>query len=184
MTAAGPDRAGAAPVSSPEWIAGLRAIPSPPAGVRALDLTGTGMDGEPVRVAICHERAWFLVCFLAPDCTGCEVVWDALAAGPVAIGGEELRPVVVIREDVSRGARVAELAANVTPVPVIRSDVAWSEYGVLGYPEIVVVDGSRSVVAARTTVFGWEDALVRLARELTTATAVEVVDGASGKAVD
>lgn len=182
VTAADPDRDGAPAVGSPEWIAGLRTIPSTSVGAPAFDLAGTGVDGEPVRVAVCHQPAWFLVCFLAPDCAGCRAVWDALTDGPVTIAGRELRPAVVLREDGFRGAHVAGLAAHVTPVPVVGSDAAWSDYGVLGYPELVVVDGTCSLVMARTTVFGWEDAVVRLARELTTTVAAEASDGRSGQA--
>jgi hypothetical protein len=160
------DRAAVTPVGSPAWIAGLRPIPAGPSGGTAFDLVGVGAVGESLRVAVCRERAWFLLCFLAPDCTGCAVVWDNLAADPVAIGDRRLRSVVVVRDDVARRARVAGLAAKVAPVPVVASDAAWIDYRVLGYPELVVVDGSRSLVVARTTVFVWEDALARLEHEL------------------
>ncbi len=178
MSPAGPDRAGAAPVGSPAWIAGLRPVPAGASSVAAFDLVGVGATGALLRVAVCHERAWFLLCFLAPDCTGCEVVWDNLASGQPAVGGRPLRSVAIVRDDVARRARVAGLAAKVAPVPVVASDAAWIDYRVLGYPELVVVDGSRSTVLARTTVFAWEDALARLEQEL----AARAGSGALGEA--
>jgi len=178
MNPAGPDRAGAAPVGSPAWLAGLRPIPAGSSGGTAFDLRGTDANGGVLRVAVSREQAWLLLCFLAPDCTGCEEVWENLTVDPLVVGGRRLRSVVIVREDAARRARVAQLAVRVAPIPVVASDAAWSDYKVLGYPELVVVDGTRSLVVARTTVFTWEDALRRLEHEL----AEGAGSGASGAA--
>lgn len=52
---------------------------------------------------------------------------------------------------------VADLAADLSIVPVIMSDEAWSDYRVLGYPFFIVVDGSSGTVVGETVGMGWDD---------------------------
>ncbi len=65
-------------------------------------------------------------------------------------------PVVVTKEPpAAQPTEVAALAPS--GVQVVMSDRAWADYGVLGYPYLVLVDRPTGTVAAETVGFAWPD---------------------------
>jgi len=151
---------------------GLRTIPTSrpgsPAYRQAVDLVGTAPNGEPVTVSMgapgdatldAEAAARLLVIFLSVDCEGCQVFWRGLR-DLEALGF----PVGVAAAVVTKGPqavapeRVARCSEGIDGIPVVMSDQAWVEFGVHGYPHVLVVDRSSSTVTGEVVPLGWDDA--------------------------
>ncbi len=158
------------PWSDPAFLAGLRPVPSGRTvgrSVPAFDLVGSAPDGTPVELNLEADTAPLLLVFLSTDCQGCDVFWggfstptDAVPPGAdqVRAGAEQVRAVLVVKGQPGGDTdAVATLAAEVTGATVLVSDRAWTEYRVLGYPYLVVVDPTAREVLAETTGFRWSD---------------------------
>jgi hypothetical protein len=152
------------PLSDPEFIAGLRPVPSGLEGEAvpwpAVDLDGVSPDGAPLRVALDKTKGPVLLAFLATRCDGCETFWNGL--GPSGALGtlRSVQAVVVTKTPPSvDAAEVARLADALGPVPVVMSDRAWIDYRVSGYPFFVLVDPGTRKVVGESVAFGVEDVL-------------------------
>jgi hypothetical protein len=146
------------PLADPDFVAGLRPIPTGVPGEApdwpAADLHGVRPDGSPVSVLLAGLDRPVLLVFLAVACDGCEVFWRGLAEGSVPEG---VTPVAVTRGPGSADpSRVAALAGGFDG-PVVMSDRAWTDHRVTGYPFLVLVDPSGRRILAEAVGFGWDD---------------------------
>ncbi len=174
---------GSNPASDPSFTAGLRPIPSRPAGAAvpwpATDITGKGPDGTPIEIRIASADRPILLIFLATRCDGCADYWYGLAdqssdpttepstSGPgpdptpgLDVGDTLARvmPVVVTRGPrVEAAAEVAAVSAGARRTPVVMSDQAWKDYRVTAYPFFVLVDPGSGRIIGETVGFGWSD---------------------------
>ena len=159
--------AAANPLSDPEFVSGLRPIPSagPPGSVghatwSASDIVGVRPSGEPVSFRIDEHQGAVLVAFLAIRCDGCDEFWRGFRDRADSELPTGVSTIVVTKGPTSLAATDVELvAAGINSLPVIMSDEAWNDYRVTGYPFFVLVDaGARSIVG-ETVGFGWPDVL-------------------------
>lgn len=146
------------PLADPDFVAGLRPIPTGAPGEApdwpAADLHGVRPAGSPVSIALADSDPALLLVFLAVDCDGCESFWQGLADGPLPHG---VVPVVVTRGPATIDpARVATLATGFAGT-VVMSDQAWTEYRVTGYPFLILVDPPSRRILAESVGFGWQD---------------------------
>lgn len=144
---------------------GLQAIPTERPGRTverpAADLVGTGPDGRTLEVAVDAggpRAGRLLVAFLSTDCLGCEVFWDGFRSVEALGLPDDVSLVAVARGRGPTGPeQVVRRSAGVTRVPVMVSDRAWTDYGVHGYPQFVVVDRSTATVVGESVAMGWDD---------------------------
>ena len=151
------------PLSDPEFVAGLRPIPSGLDGSApswsAADLVGVRPDGDPVSVDMGTAVRPVLVVFLTTDCDGCDHFWQGLVDPPADIDS-----VVVTKGPGSVAPTdVAALAVGLARVPVVMSDAAWSDYRVTGYPFLVLVEPGTRRILGEAVGFGWSDVEALLA---------------------
>lgn len=145
------------PLSDPEFVAGLRPVPSGLDGTTpswpAADLVGVHPDGFPVSVDLAAATRPVLVVFLTTDCDGCNHFWRGLADPP-----PDVDAVVVTKgPDAVTSSEVAVLAVGLPHVPVVMSDAAWSAYRVTGYPFLVLVEPGTRRILGESVGFGWSD---------------------------
>jgi hypothetical protein len=162
------------PLDDPQFVAGLRPIPTgPPAASEqwpAADLTGQGLDGHRLVVRIDGQPGPLLLCFLQTHCDGCEEFWRGVGDPPGSDWPDPLSWAVVTRgpDSVDR-SEVTRLAAGAVTraVPVVMGERAWADYRVTGYPFFVLVDPTHGTVVGETVGFGWPDveAMVRMATD-------------------
>jgi hypothetical protein len=141
-------------------VSGLRAIPSGESFAErpAYDLAGVDPTGHPVEVSVLGQPGRTLLAFLAVDCFGCEPFWQGIA-DPANLGSSSH----VSRVVVTKGPDQVPLAAarakssDLSGVPVVISDAAWTDYRVLSYPSFLVVDGPSGKVVGETVGVDWDD---------------------------
>ena len=162
---------GHGPLSDPMFVAGLRTIPSGPAGGQtawpATDIIGVSPAGARVEARIGEFEDLVLFAFLTTRCDGCDEFWQGLRDGEGTELPAWVETVVVTKAAGSTGSvGVEQVAAGITRLPVIMSDGAWADYRVSGYPFFVLVDAPTRTVIGETVGFGWADVLsmVRAAR--------------------
>ena len=151
-----------APLSDPEFVAGLRPIPAGGLGAEparpAPDIVGTDPAGCPVSIRMDELAGAVLVAFLHLNCDGCEGFWRGfrdtsraeLPAG-TSVAIVTKGPASVAPHEIGRAA------VGISHIPIIMSDEAWTEYRVLGYPFFVLVDPATRTVIGETVGFGWSD---------------------------
>jgi hypothetical protein len=141
------------PLSDPEFVAGLRAVPSGLGGSAppwpAVDIVGVRPDGTPVTVDLAARSRPVLLVFLSIGCDGCDVFWAGLADPPAAID------VVAVTKGAS-AVSPDEVAALAT-CPVVMSGAAWLDYRVTGYPFLVLLDPVARRILAESVGFEWSD---------------------------
>ena len=145
------------PLSDPEFVAGLRPIPSGLDGTTpawpATDLVGVCPDGTAVSVGLAGATRLVLLVFLTTDCDGCNQFWKGLADPP-----PDVDAVVVTKgPDAVASSDVAALAVGLPRVPVVMSDAAWSDYRVTGYPFLVLVEPGSRRILGESVGLGWSD---------------------------
>ena len=145
------------PLADPEFVAGLRPVPSglgdgPPTW-SASDLTGVHPDGSPVQVVLAGRTRPVLLVFLTTDCDGCDQFWAGLADPPVGVD----TVIVTKGPDAASVAGVAARAERVPGLPVVMSDAAWSDYRVTGYPFLVLVNPAERAILGESVAFWWSD---------------------------
>jgi len=155
------------PLSDPEFVAGLRPVPSGLDGSApswpAADLVGMCPDASPVSVDLAAATRPVLLVFLTTDCDGCDHFWTRLADPPPGVD-----PVVVTKgPDAVAPSDVAALAVDLPHVPVVMSDAAWSDYRVTGYPFLVLVEPGTRRILGESVGFGWSDVDALLATSAT-----------------
>ncbi len=138
---------------------GLRPVPlgGSTVGTAAHDLIGVDPSGNPLHIRVVGTAGRTLLAFLSVDCLGCKEFWRALGDSSRLDLGLDRGVVVTKGPQVISAQEVADLAADLSIVPVIMSDEAWSDYRVLGYPFFIVVDGSSGTVVGETVGMGWDD---------------------------
>jgi hypothetical protein len=151
------------PLADPEFVAGLRPIPSgsfdAPAPWPARDLLGVSPSGDPMEVSVADSVGTLLLVFLHTDCDGCEEFWHGLR-NPDAIGlAPGTSAVVVTKGPETLSSDVVKASAAGIQVPVVMSNRVWSDYRVLGYPFFVLVDRASSQVIGETVGLGWSDVI-------------------------
>jgi len=109
----------------------------------AEDVSGVGVGGEPVEVAVLGTGRWTLLIFLSTGCQGCLPIWEALA-DPVRGGlvTDELAVVITRDPDQEDVEELRSLAPG--EVPLVMSSTTWAAYRVQGPPFFALVDG-RSI---------------------------------------
>jgi len=145
------------PLSDPEFVAGLRPVPS---GLDdeaptwpAVDLVGIRPDGSPAEIELGSAGRPVLLVFLATNCDGCDTFWTGLVEPPA-----DLDTVVVTRGPGGTDmGGVAALAHGLSAVEVVMSDAAWTDYRVTGYPFLVLVDPTTRTIIGESVGFGWSD---------------------------
>lgn len=141
-------------------LSGLRVIPTGAAIADrpAYDLAGVDLSGRPIEVSILSRPGRTLLAFLAVDCFGCEVFWQGIGDPATLPASPDLARVVVTKgPDAMSSAKASDKLTDLSGVPVLVSDEAWTDYAVLSYPSFVVVDGSSGKVIGETVATGWED---------------------------
>jgi len=130
----------------------------------AVDITGSDPAGEVVELRLERSRGRILLAFLTTDCNGCLSFWDSFRRVADAGLPPDVSAVVITKGPGSVSPRdVAALASGIDRVPVIMSDKAWTDFGVLGYPFFVVVEVATRSVIGETVGFSWDDVLSILA---------------------
>jgi len=146
------------PLSDPEFVSGLRPVPSTLGGAGpswpAADLSGVRPDGTPVIVDLAACSRPVLLVFLALGCDGCAQFWEGLTDPPTGADVVVVTkgPGAVDADDVGARSRGAPA------VPVVMSDMAWSDYRVTGYPFLVLVEPATRRIIGESVGFGWSDA--------------------------
>ena len=158
------------PLSDPEFVAGLRAVPSGLADEspswEASDLTGTRPDGTSVTVGLDSVDRPLLLVFLSLDCDGCDTFWSGLSEGSDPVLADVETVVVTKGPDRVSVDEVAALARRMPRTTVVMGDAAWTDYRVTGYPFLVVVDPASRRILAEAVGFGWSDVAATIAAGL------------------
>ena len=149
------------PLADPGFVAGLRPIPSGSSGPSdpwpASDITGVDPSGDAVTVSVAGASGRLLLLFLSTDCDGCEEFWSRLRQSGDAGLPADVSPVVITRgPGVVTPAAVAAASEGIV-VPVVMSDRAWTDYRVMGYPFLVLVDVASRSVVGEAVGMGWGD---------------------------
>ena len=98
--------------------------------------------GAPAKASL---DALTAVVFLTSSCRPCQAYWKEAPAG--AAGGQAASIVYVTPDPSTESRRrVARLAAQAAPTPVIMSTEAWLAYGVTQAPWLVVVRDGQVMV--------------------------------------
>lgn len=145
------------PLDDPEFVAGLRPVPSgvedAPVAWSAADISGVTPQGAPTVVDLDARRRPLLLVFLSTHCDGCELFWTGVRDTPPT----EVDVVVVTKgPGVVSTSEVGALASG-TEAPVVLSEEAWTDYRVTGYPFLVVVDPPTRKILGESVGFGWSD---------------------------
>jgi hypothetical protein len=158
--AASPTKPAANPLDDPEFVAGLRPVPTGDPGEvpdwPAADILGLRPDGSPVSINLADIRTRLLLVFLATRCDGCAAFWSGLAdTSDPSLSG--VIPIVVTKgPGAVDAAEVAVLASELT-AEVVMSNSAWTDYRVTGYPFLILVDPTGRRILAETIGFDWSD---------------------------
>jgi hypothetical protein len=159
VAAAASERADTAvnPLDDPEFVAGLRPVPSgdgdAPVAWPAVDISGVTPEGASVEVELDARQRPVLLVFLSTRCDGCDLFWNGVRNSPPT----EVDVVVVTKgPGVVSSVEVGAHAAG-TQASVVLSDEAWVDYRVTGYPFLVVVDPATRTILGESVGFGWSD---------------------------
>ena len=148
------------PLSDPEFVAGLRPVPSgfgdAPPTWPATDVSGVRPDGTPVLIELAAGSRPVLLVFLTTNCDGCDLFWTGLSEPPAGVD------VVVVTK--GPGAVEASEVAALARTEVVMSDPAWTDYRVTGYPFLVLVDPATRRILGESVGFGWSDVDALLSR--------------------
>src|SRR3954447_2550674 len=129
-------------------------LPPPPSTsvAEAVDVAGTNLAGDAVKVAVAGAPGSTLLAFLSSGCLGCGTFWEALRADPEIPGDARL---VVVTKDTSleSPSKLRDLAPE--GVPLVMSSEAWEQYEVAGSPYFVLVDGPSGRIRGEGTATSW-----------------------------
>ena len=150
------------PLSDPEFVAGLKPIPTGPADARralpAHDIEGVTPQGSRFQLRVDVLDQLVLLAFLHIKCDGCDAFWRGFADESGEALPDSVSVVIVTKGPESiDAAEVIRVAVGIDQYPVVMSDVAWTDYRVLGYPFFVLVDASSRAIVCETVGFGWSD---------------------------
>ena len=145
------------PLSDPDFVAGLRTVPSgvgdSPVAWSATDVSGVGPDGVPAHVDLGSTVRPVLLVFLSTNCDGCDLFWTGVREEPPS--GVD---VVIVTKGPGNAAadEVAVSAAGVS-APVVMSDSSWTDFRVTSYPFLILVDAGTRRILGESVGFGWSD---------------------------
>jgi len=131
-------------------------IPQPPPDsvADAVDVVGTTLAGDAVKIAVAGAPGSTLLAFLSSGCLGCGPFWEALGdAGSVDVPGGARMVVVTKDTEFETPSKLLELAPD--GVPLIMSSDAWDRYRVAGSPYFVLVDGPSGRIRGEGTATNW-----------------------------
>jgi hypothetical protein len=136
----------------------------------AVDVVGTTLDGDAVKIAVAGAPGSTLLAFLSSGCLGCGAFWEALGERPEVPGDARL---VVVTKDTAfeSPSKLVDLAPE--GVPLVMSSNAWERYGVSGSPYFVLVDGPSGRVRGEGTATSWPQVASLLRDALTDAALAE-----------
>jgi hypothetical protein len=113
------------------------------------DIAGAGLVDDVVLVAVAGVEHRTLLTCLSSTCGTCGAFWSALRDGEAATLPDDVRLVVVTREEpVDDRSELARLAPP--DADLVLSDAAWTQYSVPGSPYFVLVDPVDGVVGEGT----------------------------------
>lgn len=140
-----------------EGGAGMELAPGVPAPAEragappAVDLVGTTLARETVKVGLAPGGPSTLLAFLTSGCTLCQGLWRDL---PPSVAPTGARVVAVTRDpDVESPGRLAELAPP--GAAVVMSSRGWDAYGVPGAPYFIYVDGASGRIHGEGAATTW-----------------------------
>ena len=145
------------PLTDPDFVAGLRPVPSgigdAPVAWSASDVSGEGPDGQPVGVDLGVADRRVLLVFLSTNCDGCDLFWtglrDDLPSG--------VDVVVVTKGPATVAADEVVAAAVGVTAPIVMTDRAWADFRVTSYPFLVLVEPRTRRILGESVGFGWSD---------------------------
>lgn len=127
-------------------------------GVReAMEIAGTTIGGEGVRVAVPSPGSRLLLAFLTSGCSSCRSIWRALGDHPAVPGNADLM-VITKDRDTESVSRLRKMRA--AAVPVVMSTEAWEAYRVPASPYFVFLEGKD--VRGEGSADSWQAALTFL----------------------
>jgi hypothetical protein len=122
--------------------------------VRAADISGNTLGGEPVKLAVAGGGTSSLIAFLSSGCSTCGGFWDAFQRGAAESLPDRTRLIVVTRDSSHESPSKLQGLAP-ADVPVVMSSAAWDAYAVPLTPYFVYVDGSSGRIAGEGTAEVW-----------------------------
>jgi hypothetical protein len=143
-------------------------LPAPPSATvaDAVDLVGTTLSGDAVKIAVAGSPGSTLLAFLSSGCLGCGPFWEELGDSPEVPGGAR---VVIVTKDTELESPSKLLEQSPAEVPLVMSSDAWERYGVTGSPYFVLVDGPSGKVRGEGTATSWPQVASLLRDALTDA---------------
>ena len=140
----------------------LSADSSPPTGparqpVRAPDIVGTTLQGDPVKIAVSGGGRGTLLAFLSTGCATCGRLWEGLhpARREPTPGGT--RTVVVTRDRSTESpSRLRRMAPP--DISMVMSSAAWEDYEVPMTPYFVYV-GTSGLIEGEGVAEAWPQVL-------------------------
>ncbi|MFL5797554.1 MAG: TlpA family protein disulfide reductase [Actinomycetota bacterium] len=128
--------------------------PPPESVADAVDLMGTTLAGDAVKIAVAGAPGATLLAFLSSGCLGCGPFWEALGEDPSLDVPGGARLVVVTKDTAFESpSKLLELAPD--GVPLVMSSDAWERYRVAGSPYFVLVDGPSGRIRGEGTATNW-----------------------------
>jgi hypothetical protein len=118
----------------------------------AVDVAGTTLTGDAVKIAVAGAAGSTLLAFLSSGCLTCGAFWDAFGSSPEIPG--DARLVIVTKDtEMESPSKLLELAPD--GVPLVMSSDAWDRYEVAGSPYFVLVDGPTGRIRGEGTATSW-----------------------------
>jgi hypothetical protein len=143
-------------------------LPRPPSAsvAEAVDVAGTTLEGDAVKIAVAGAPGSTLLAFLSSGCLGCGPFWEALGDSPEVPGGAR---VVIVTKDTELESPSKLLEQAPDGVPLVMSSDAWERYAVATSPYFVLVDGPSGRVRGEGTATSWPQVASLLRDALTDA---------------
>jgi hypothetical protein len=143
------------------------AVPPRAVGTATFDVNGTTPFGDALAISV-TGGGLTLLAFLSSGCQSCGHFWQAIDSGasPLPHG---IRTVIVTKgPEAEHLAAVQRLARPDSPVPVVMSTNAWSDYEVPGSPFFLLVDDTGG--SSRRVGEGTARSMAEVAQLVTAAT--------------
>src|SRR4051812_29023517 len=148
----------------------------------AVDVVGTTLAGDAVKIAVAGAPGATLLSFLSSGCLGCGPFWEALGEDPSLDVPGGARLVVVTKDTAFESpSKLIELAPD--GVPLVMSSDAWERYRVAGSPYFVLVDGPSGRIRGEGTATNWPQ-VASLLRDAIADAELRRSGGAAGSAAD
>jgi hypothetical protein len=111
----------------------------------AIDVAGTTLEGDAVKVALSGGAPHTLLAFLSSGCLTCANFWDALRPEVREALPGDARPIIVTKDGAYESpSKLRELAPP--DIPLVMSSTAWDDYSVPVAPYFVYVGEDGQVL--------------------------------------